>query len=56
MVRDVQVTVGLLAERQVRCHKASALAKPTFHSLDTRPEDQGGAVFALGEPLVWFDY
>lgn len=40
----------------VRCHKASATAKATFHALDTRPSEEGGAVFKTGEALGWFDY
>lgn len=40
----------------VRCHKASPSANPTFHSIDTRPSEEGGAVFKTGEQLGWFDY
>ncbi|KAK4688770.1 hypothetical protein P7C73_g1349, partial [Tremellales sp. Uapishka_1] len=40
----------------VRCHKAAPGTPATFHSLDTRPNEEGGAVFATGEPLGWFDY
>jgi hypothetical protein len=40
----------------VRCHKASPTAKATYHALDTRPGEEGGAVFETGEALGWFDY
>ncbi|WVR08760.1 hypothetical protein IAU60_005818 [Kwoniella sp. DSM 27419] len=40
----------------VRCHKAGPGNEPTFHSLDTRPSVEGGAVFSTSEPLGWFDY
>ncbi|ORY28012.1 hypothetical protein BCR39DRAFT_536228 [Naematelia encephala] len=40
----------------VRCHKPSVDGKPTFHSLDTRPTVESGAVFKTGGPLGWFDY
>lgn len=40
----------------VRCHKASPTAKATYHALDTRPGEEGGAVFKTGEALGWFDY
>ncbi|TYJ57298.1 hypothetical protein B9479_002031 [Cryptococcus floricola] len=40
----------------IRAHKAGAAHTPTFHSIDTRPSDEGGAVFKTGEALVWFDY
>lgn len=44
------------ADDSVRCHKPAAGGKATFHSLDTRPGVEGGAVFKTGEPLGWFDY
>lgn len=47
---------GRAALTSVRCHKPSAGANATFHSLDTRPSGEGGAVFKVGEPLGWFDY
>ncbi|WWC65028.1 uncharacterized protein I303_107642 [Kwoniella dejecticola CBS 10117] len=40
----------------VRVHKAGSGNAPVFHSIDTRPSDEGGAVFKTGEPLAWFDY
>ncbi|WVQ86224.1 hypothetical protein IAT38_008392 [Cryptococcus sp. DSM 104549] len=40
----------------VRAHKAGPGNPATYHSLDTRPGEDGGAVFNTGEPLVWFDY
>ncbi|WRT70884.1 uncharacterized protein IL334_007883 [Kwoniella shivajii] len=40
----------------VRVHKAGSGNAPLFHSLDTRPSQEGGAVFKTGEPLSWFDY
>ncbi|OCF35939.1 hypothetical protein I317_00460 [Kwoniella heveanensis CBS 569] len=40
----------------VRCNKAGTGNKATFHSIDTRPSEEGGAVFKTGEPLSWFDY
>ncbi|WVQ95390.1 hypothetical protein IAU59_002487 [Kwoniella sp. CBS 9459] len=40
----------------VRCNKAGTGNKATFHSIDTRPSGEGGAVFKTGEPLNWFDY
>ncbi|WVF67843.1 hypothetical protein IAT40_002604 [Kwoniella sp. CBS 6097] len=40
----------------VRCNKAGTGNKATFHSVDTRPSEEGGAVFKTGEPLNWFDY
>ncbi|WVO12700.1 hypothetical protein L204_100308 [Cryptococcus depauperatus] len=40
----------------VRAHKAGPGNAPTFHSIDTRPSNEGGAVFKTGEPLAWFDY
>ena len=42
--------------RTVRVHKASVSAKPTFHSIDTRPGAEGGAIYNTGDALVWFDY
>jgi hypothetical protein len=44
------------AESTVRCHKASATAAPRFHSIDTRPGSEGGAIFKTGGDLHWFDY
>ncbi|KAL7423033.1 hypothetical protein Q5752_002332 [Cryptotrichosporon argae] len=40
----------------IRVHVPAPGAEPIFHSLDTRPSAEGGAVFATGEPLSWFDY
>lgn len=40
----------------VRCHKASAGAKPHFHTIDTRPGSEGGAIFQTGAELTWFNY
>ncbi|ORX40852.1 hypothetical protein BD324DRAFT_647757 [Kockovaella imperatae] len=40
----------------IRCHKASPTTEATFHSIDTRPSEEGGAIFTTGEPLGWFDY
>ncbi|WWC98345.1 hypothetical protein V866_005236 [Kwoniella sp. B9012] len=40
----------------VRVHKAGSGNTPLFHSIDTRPSEEGGAVFKTGEPLGWFDY
>jgi len=40
----------------IRCHKASPSAKATFHSIDTRPGQEKGAVFKTGEPLLKFEY
>ncbi|KAK1923277.1 hypothetical protein DB88DRAFT_494466 [Papiliotrema laurentii] len=40
----------------VRVHKAGTGGKPSFHSIDTRPSAEGGAVFNTGEPLHWFNY
>lgn len=55
-VRLVTRRSMMLTEMIVRCHLSSPGAKPTFHSLDTRPSQEGGAVFKTGEPLGWFDY
>ncbi|RSH87035.1 hypothetical protein EHS25_003523 [Saitozyma podzolica] len=40
----------------IRCHKANGASHATFHSIDTRPGSEGGAVFTKGERLGWFDY
>ena len=45
-----------LTSLTVRCHKASSTAAATFHSIDTRPSGEGGAVFRTGDLLSWFDY
>jgi hypothetical protein len=49
-------SIWLAPLTEVRCHKASAGSKATFHSLDTRRGEEGGAVFQTGEALGWFDY
>ncbi|WWC92506.1 uncharacterized protein L201_007465 [Kwoniella dendrophila CBS 6074] len=40
----------------VRVHKAGSGNAPLFHSIDTRPSEEGGAIFVTGGPLGWFDY
>lgn len=57
LARYVHVhSVDFILIQAVRCHKAGPTADPTFHSIDTRPSEEGGAVFNTGEPLGWFDY
>ncbi|WWD20870.1 hypothetical protein CI109_105347 [Kwoniella shandongensis] len=53
-IGEIEIEAG--KSIHVRAHKASPSHPATFHSLDTRPSDEGGAVFKTGEPLGWFDY
>ncbi|WWC72749.1 uncharacterized protein I206_106713 [Kwoniella pini CBS 10737] len=48
--------IGEIEIENVRVHKAGLGNSPTFHSIDTRPSEEGGAVFKTGDPLKWFDY
>jgi hypothetical protein len=54
--RYVSIYDAWLVLIAVRCHKASPTSKATYHALDTRPGEEGGAVFKTGEALGWFDY
>lgn len=54
---ELTLVIGAeLADHIVRVHKASSSAPPHFHSIDTRPGSEGGAIFKTGGELHWFDY
>ncbi|EIW66262.1 hypothetical protein TREMEDRAFT_74773 [Tremella mesenterica DSM 1558] len=53
-IGEIEIEAG--KSIHVRCHKAGAGGKTTFHSIDTRPGEEHGAVFVTGEPIKWFEY